>query len=192
MLIVQKYGGTSVATLERIRQVGRRVQTTVQAGHQVVVVLSAMAGETDQLFKLAHAIAEEPDARECDQLVSVGEQKSIALLALYLKSVGVPAVSLTAAQIPILTDSLHGKARIQSIILDRVRKELKAGRIVVVSGFQGLTEAGDLATLGRGGSDTTAVALAAGLKADACEIYTDVEGVYTADPRVVSKPKLLK
>lgn len=192
MLIVQKYGGTSVASLERIRKVGERVQTTVKAGHQVVVVLSAMAGETDQLLKLAQEMAGEPEARECDQLVSIGEQKSIALLALYLNAIGLSAVSLTATQIPILTDNLHGKARIQTIILDRVRKELKGGRVVVVSGFQGVTEAGDIATLGRGGSDTTAVALAASLKADVCEIYTDVEGVYTADPRVVGQPKLLK
>lgn len=192
MLIVQKFGGTSVANLECIRAVGERIRHTLAEGEQVVVVLSAMAGETDGLLRLAKELAPDPDLREQDQLLSVGEQKSIALLALYLKSIGVPAISLTAMQIPILTDPAHGKARIQSIGLDRIRAELKAGKVVIVSGFQGLTEAGDLATLGRGGSDTSAVALAAALKADLCEIYTDVDGVHTADPRLVPNPKLLK
>lgn len=192
MLIVQKYGGTSVADLTRIRSVGERVRKTKALGHEVVVVLSAMSGETDALLKLAKEIAEQPDLRECDQLLSVGEQKTIALLAIYLNRVETPAISLTASQVPIWTDTHHGKARVQTIALERLRKELKAGKVVVVSGFQGVTETGDLTTLGRGGSDTSAVALAAALHADICEIYTDVDGVYTADPRVVESPKLLK
>lgn len=192
MLIVQKYGGTSVADLERIRSVGNRVRKTAEEGCQIVVVLSAIAGETNALLKLAGEIASEPDPRECDQLVSVGEQKAIALLALYLNAVGIPSISLTAAQLPIFTDPHFGKARIQTIGLQRIRRELKGGKVVVVSGFQGITEEGDVTTLGRGGSDASAVALAAALKADLCEIYTDVEGVYTADPKVVAGPKLLK
>ena len=192
MLIVQKYGGTSVANLERIRSVGERVRKTLKDGHQVVVVLSAMSGETNELVKLASEMAQDPNPREYDQLVSLGEQKTIALLALYLNSIGLPAISLTAAQIPILTDNHFTKARIQTIILDRIRRELKSGKVVVVSGFQGITEEGDVTTLGRGGSDSSGVALAASLKADVCEIYTDVDGVYTADPRTVSAPKLLK
>ncbi len=191
-IVVQKYGGTSVANLERIRKVGERVRKTLADGHQVVVVLSAMSGETDGLLKLAKTITEHPDPRECDQLLAVGEQKTIALLAMFLNSVGVPSVSLNAPQVPIVTDSHFGKARIQTIGLDRIRRELKKGKVVVVSGFQGVTEEGDVATLGRGGSDTSGVALAAALKADLCEIYTDVDGVYTADPRVVPEPKLLK
>src|SRR3989344_4919095 len=192
MLIVQKFGGTSVANLERIRAVGERVRKTKEEGHDVVVVLSAPAGETDQLLKLANEISESPDPRECDSLISLGEQKNIALLGLYLHSKQVPCISLTAAQIPILSNKDHGKARILHIVPDRIRKELKSGKIVILPGFQGITDEGDTTTLGRGGSDTSAVAFAAALKADLCEIYTDVDGVYTADPRVVENPKLLK
>lgn len=192
MLIVQKYGGTSVANLERIRAVGQRVIATRKEGHKVVVVLSAPAGETDQLLGLARQISPQPDPRESDQLLAVGEQKSIALFSLYLRSKKIASVSLNAFQVPIVTDHQHGRARIQKIAVQRIKKELSAGKIVVVSGFQGITPEGELTTLGRGGSDTSAVALAAALKADLCEIYTDVDGVYTADPREVKKPKLLK
>ncbi|MDO8494277.1 MAG: aspartate kinase [Deltaproteobacteria bacterium] len=192
MLIVQKYGGTSVANLERIRAVGDRVIKEYKKGTRLVVVLSAQAGETEHLLGLAREITKDPDPRECDHLVAVGEQKTIALLALYLKSKKIPAISLNALQIPILTDEHHGRARIQTIALGRIQSELKNKKVVVVSGFQGVTKNGDIATLGRGGSDTSAVALAAALKADVCEIYTDVDGVYTADPRVVPSPKLLK
>ncbi|MDO8527807.1 MAG: aspartate kinase [Deltaproteobacteria bacterium] len=192
MLIVQKFGGTSVKNLERIRSVARRVAKTKEEGHRVVVVLSAPAGDTDALLKLAAEISDQPDPRECDSLLALGEQKSVALLALCLKASGVACISLNAHQIPILTDKEHGRARIVSIGVERIFKELEAGQVVIVTGFQGITEDGDVTTLGRGGSDTSAVALAAALKASLCEIYTDVDGVYTADPRVVAEPKLLK
>ena len=192
MLIVQKFGGTSVANLERIRSAGQRVLKTRGAGHQVVVVLSAPAGETDSLLKLAREFSEHPDPRECDNLISLGEQKSIALLALYLKSQQVPCISLTASQIPIITDVDHGRARILNIGVERIKKELSQNKIVIIAGFQGITEEGEITTLGRGGSDTSAVAIAAALKADLCEIYTDVDGIYTADPKTVPDPKLLK
>lgn len=192
MLIVQKYGGTSVADLDCIRRVGKRARKTFEEGNQVVVVLSAPAGETDALEQLAADIAEEPDPRERDTLVSLGEQKSIALLGLYLKSEKIPCITLNAFQIPIITDGGHGKARILNIDAGRIQEELSLKKIVIVPGFQGITEKGAVTTLGRGGSDTSAVALAAALKADLCEIYTDVDGVFTADPRVVKEPKLLK
>ena len=192
MLIVQKFGGTSVANLERIRAVGERVRKTASDGNRVVAVLSAPAGETDHLLKLASEISNQPDPRECDRLVALGEQKSVALLGLYLKAQNIPCISLSGWQVPVWTDSDHGKARIRHIEPERIFKELESGKIVIVTGFQGITEQGDTATLGRGGSDTSAVALAAALKADLCEIYTDVDGVYTADPRVVSGPKLLQ
>lgn len=192
MRIVQKYGGTSVANLDRIRHVGDCIRKTVQAGHEVVVVLSAPAGETDLLFKMAHDISPEPDPRECDALVSIGELKSIALLALYLKSKGVPCLSLSASQVPILTDETFGKARILSIPTERLEKALKAKKVVILPGFQGMTASGEVTTLGRGGSDTSAVAVAVSVKADVCEIYTDVVGIYTGDPRLVNEPKLLK
>ncbi|MBI5299165.1 MAG: aspartate kinase, partial [Deltaproteobacteria bacterium] len=192
MLIVQKFGGTSIANLERIRSAGQRVLKTCGEGHQVVVVLSAPAGETDSLLKLAGEFSEHPDPRECDSLVSLGEQKSIALLALYLKSQQIPCISLTASQIPIITDVEHGKARILNIGVERIKKELSQNKIVLIAGFQGITEEGETTTLGRGGSDTSAVAIAAALKADLCEIYTDVDGIYTADPKIVPDPKLLK
>ncbi len=192
MLIVQKFGGTSVGSLERIRAVAKIVSETKQKGNDVVVVLSARSGETDQLLKEAHSFGPHPDSRECDVLAATGEQKSVALFAICLNAMGTPAISLSAHQVPIFTDDHFQKARIQAIAPERIRKELKNGKVVVVTGFQGITESGELTTLGRGGSDTSAVALAAALKADCCEIYTDVDGVYTADPRHVPKAKLLK
>ena len=184
-LIVQKYGGTSVADVERIRNVGRRVAASRKAGHDVVVVVSAMAGETNRLLALAKDMCPDPDRRESDVLVSTGEQVTTALLAMGLNAAGCPAVSLQGHQIRILTDQAYSKARIQSIDDGRIRNELAAGRVVVVAGFQGVDEDDNITTLGRGGSDTSAVALAAALKADSCEIYTDVDGVYTSDPRIV-------
>lgn len=192
MLIVQKYGGTSVADLDCLRRVGDRVIQTAAGGAKVVVVLSAAAGETDRLLLSAEAIAGDPDPRETDALAALGELKSVALLALYLKSRKTDCVTLNAWQIPILTDGAHGRARILEVGTGRIRSELKKGRVVLIPGFQGITAEGDVATLGRGGSDTSAVAVAGALKADCCEIYTDVEGIHTADPKVVAAPKLLK
>ena len=192
MLVVQKYGGTSVGDLERIRNVARRIAKYKDEGHDVVVVVSAMAGETDRLLNLAHELVEEPSPRELDMLVATGEQVSSALLAMALNAMGYPAKALVAFQIPIKTDELFGKARIRDIATDRMFEELKKGYILIVAGFQGITEEGDITTLGRGGSDTTAVALAAALKADVCEIFTDVDGVYTADPRIVPKARKIK
>jgi len=184
-LIVQKYGGTSVGTTERIKNVAARVARTRAQGHDVVVVVSAMAGETNRLVKLAYEIDAQPIGREYDVLVSSGEQVSIALLALALDRAGVPARSFLGHQISMITDTTHGRARIESVGSDVLRATLDRGEIAVVAGFQGTDSAGNITTLGRGGSDTTAVALAAALKADVCEIYTDVDGVYTADPRLV-------
>jgi aspartate kinase len=189
--VVQKYGGTSVGDPERIKNVARRVLHTKNQGHQVVVVVSAMAGETDKLLRLAQQVTPNPDERELDVLVSTGEQVSIALLAISLKALGCDAKSYLGFQIKIATDSAFGKARITAIESEKIRDDLKNGRIVVVAGFQGVDEAGNITTLGRGGSDTTAVAVAAALKADVCEIYTDVEGVYTTDPNVCSKARKL-
>jgi len=191
MLIVQKYGGTSVANLERIRKVAERVASYKEKGHDLVVVVSAMAGETDRLIKLAKEITPEPPGRELDMLVSTGEQVTSSLLAITLQTMGYQAISLLGFQVPILTTELFTKARIQDIKIEKLKKELSQGKIVVVAGFQGVTEKGDITTLGRGGSDTTAVALAAALKADLCEIYTDVEGVYTTDPRIVPQARKL-
>jgi len=185
-LIVQKYGGTSVGDVERIANVAERVARSHAAGNQVVVVVSAMSGETDRLLGLARAFAEPPRGRELDVLLSTGEQVTIALLSMALAQRSVPAVSYTGGQVRILTDDAHNKARILEIDDHNVRGELDAGRVVVVAGFQGVDERGNITTLGRGGSDTTAVALAAALKADECQIYTDVDGVYTTDPRIVS------
>jgi len=190
-LVVQKYGGTSVGDPERIKNVARRVLHTKNQGHQVVVVVSAMAGETDKLLRLAQQVTPNPDERELDVLVSTGEQVSIALLAISLKAMGCDAKSYLGFQIKIATDSAFGKARITAIESEKIRDDLKNGRIVVVAGFQGVDEAENITTLGRGGSDTTAVAVAAALKADVCEIYTDVDGVYTADPNVCSKARKL-
>ncbi len=192
MLVVQKYGGTSVGDLERIRNVARRIARYKEKGHDVVVVVSAMAGETDRLLNLAHELVEEPSPRELDMLVATGEQVSSALLAMALNAMGYPAKALVAFQIPIKTDELFGKARIRDIATDRMLEELKKGYILIIAGFQGITEGGDITTLGRGGSDTTAVAIAAALGADVCEIFTDVDGVYTADPRIVPKARKIK
>jgi len=188
-LIVQKYGGTSVANVERIQNVAERVLRNHRQGHQIVVVLSAMSGETDRLIALAHAISATPDLREMDMLLSTGEQVAIALLALALRGRGVLAQSFTGRQAGILTDDAHTRARILSINADRLKQALTAGRIPVVAGFQGINGKSDVTTLGRGGSDTTAVALAAALAADRCDIYTDVDGVYTADPNVVASAR---
>jgi aspartate kinase len=191
-LIVQKYGGTSVGSVERIKAVAERVARTRKRGDQIAVVVSAMAGETNRLIKLASELSETPNQRESDALVSTGEQVTSALLALRLEALGHPAVSFLGFQLRIATDSNHGRARIKSIESERARAELNAGRIVVVAGFQGIDAAGDITTLGRGASDLTAVALAAALKADACEIYTDVDGVYTADPNICPRAHKLK
>jgi aspartate kinase len=190
-LIVQKYGGTSVGSIERILAVAERVKRRRDSGDQIVVVVSAMSGETNRLIALAQEIDEAPDPREMDVLVSTGEQVTIALLALALQKLGCTARSYTGGQVHILTDSAHSKARIQDIDGARVKADLEAGRVVVVAGFQGVDEHGNITTLGRGGSDTTAVAMAAALKADECQIYTDVDGVYTTDPRVVPKARRL-
>ena len=190
-LVVQKYGGTSVGDVERIRNVARRVLNTKYQGHEVVVVVSAMAGETDKLIRLAQQVTPSPDEREMDVLVSTGEQVSIALLAIALKDMGADAKSYLGFQIKIATDSAFGKARITGIESEKILKDLKNGRVVVVAGFQGVDESNNITTLGRGGSDTTAVAIAAALKADVCEIYTDVDGVYTTDPNICSKARKL-
>ena len=184
-LIVQKFGGTSVGSVERIQQVAEKIKGFKERGDDLVVVVSAMSGETNRLIDLAKQIQADPDPREMDVIVSTGEQVTIGLLAMALKAIGVEAVSMTGPQVRILTDSAHGKARIQQIDDARMRAELAAGRVVIVAGFQGADETGAITTLGRGGSDTTGVALAAALKADECQIYTDVDGVYTTDPRVV-------
>jgi aspartate kinase len=191
-LIVQKYGGTSVANVERIRAVAERVAKFKMLGHQVVVVLSAMSGETNRLIALARNIQAQPDPRELDMLVSTGEQVTIALLAMALKDLGLKAKSYTGPQVRILTDNAFTKARILSIDETRMRADLDAGHVIVVAGFQGVDEQGNITTLGRGGSDTTGVALAAALKADECQIYTDVDGVYTTDPRIVPEARRLK
>ncbi|BFM17026.1 aspartate kinase [Maricurvus nonylphenolicus] len=191
-LFVQKYGGTSVGTIERIEAVADKVASFREQGHDMVVAVSAMSGETNRLIGLAHEIQESPDPREMDVLVSTGEQVTIALLCMALKKRGWDARSYTGGQVRILTDNSHTKARIQSIDEQNIRTDLDAGRVVVVAGFQGVDENGNITTLGRGGSDTTGVALAAALKADECQIYTDVDGVYTTDPRVVDGAKRLE
>ena len=184
-LIVQKYGGTSLGTLERIKAVAQRVAKVKADGHEVVVVVSAMAGETDRLTKLAHEMSIHPDEREVDLLLSSGERVTSALLALALQEQGLSARAFTGRQVGIITDSTHTKARIERITADRIREALREGVIPVVAGFQGIDEKSDVTTLGRGGSDLTAVALAAALNADSCDIYTDVDGVYTTDPSIV-------
>lgn len=191
-LLVQKYGGTSVGSVERIESVADKVAAFRAQGHDLVVVLSAMSGETNRLIGLATQIQATPDPRELDVLVSTGEQVTIALLCMALKKRGVDARSYTGGQVRILTDSAFNKARIQAIDEGSMREDLKAGRVVVVAGFQGVDENGNITTLGRGGSDTTGVALAAALKADECQIYTDVDGVYTTDPRVVPNARRLE
>ncbi|HVP29940.1 MAG TPA: aspartate kinase [Myxococcota bacterium] len=192
-LIVQKFGGTSVANVERIANVAKRVVATCEAGHRVAVVVSAMAGETDALVKLAHeAGGADPDPREYDALVSTGEQKTIALLAMAIHRLGHKARSFTGAQIGMRTDTAHTRARIQSIDAERIRAVLAEGAVAVIAGFQGIDDEGNVTTLGRGGSDTSAVAVAAALKADVCEIYTDVDGVYTTDPNLVPAARKLE
>ena len=188
-LIVQKYGGTSVGSAERIKNVAKRVAQTRTEGHDVVVVVSAMSGETNRLVALAHEMQEFPDPREMDVVLATGEQVTIGLLAMALKNIGVDAKSYTGWQVAVQTDNAHTKARIDHIDGDKIHADLKAGKIVIVAGFQGITADGDISTLGRGGSDTSAVALAAALKADECQIYTDVDGVYTTDPRVVPEAR---
>jgi len=190
-LIVQKYGGTSVGSPERIHAVAERVKRFRGRGDDVVVVVSAMSGETDRLIKLARSVTNEPPARELDVLLATGEQTTIALLSMALAKIGCPARSYTGQQVHILTDSAYGKARILQIDETRMREDLNKGRVVVVAGFQGVDEEGNITTLGRGGSDTTGVALAAALKADECQIYTDVDGVYTTDPRIVPEARRL-
>ena len=190
-LIVQKFGGTSVGSVERIGQVAEKVVRFRQEGHDVVVVVSAMSGETNRLIALAHEVQERPVPREMDVLISTGEQVTTALLSMALNKLGVKAKSYNGSQVRILTDNSHTKARIREIDDKRLRAGLEAGYVVVVAGFQGVDEHGNITTLGRGGSDTTAVALAAALKADECQIYTDVDGVYTTDPRVVDGARRL-
>ena len=190
-LIVQKYGGTSVGSPERIKNVARRVARWKRAGHQLVVVVSAMSGETNRLIALARDIQAHPDPRELDVMVSTGEQVTIALLSMALMDLGLKARSYTGAQVKILTDSAHTRARIVSIDEEKIRRDLNADYVVVVAGFQGIDEAGNITTLGRGGSDTTGVALATALQADECQVYTDVDGVYTTDPRIVPEARRL-
>jgi len=191
-LVVQKYGGTSVGSIERIRNVARRVAKTYDDGNDVMVVVSAMAGETNKLVALAGEMCEFPSEREYDVLVSTGEQVSIALLSMCLQSMGYKAKSYVGFQIPMVTDNAFSKARIKRIEDKKIREDLKNGTIIVVAGFQGIDEEGNITTLGRGGSDTSAVAMAAGLKADVCEIFTDVDGVYTTDPRIVPEASKLE
>jgi aspartate kinase len=190
-LIVQKYGGSSVADPEKIKSVARRVAESAAKGHRMVVVVSAMGKTTDALVALVDAITPAPDPREIDMVLATGEQVTIGLLAMALQAMGRPACSFTGAQVGMVTDGVHTRARIRRITADRIHAALDAGKIVVVAGFQGMTESGDITTLGRGGSDLTGVALAAALKADVCEIFTDVDGVYTADPNVVPEARKL-
>ncbi|MCM0082335.1 aspartate kinase [Geomonas sp. Red32] len=191
-LVVQKYGGTSMGSIERIRNVAKRVAKTYDAGNDMVVVVSAMSGETNKLVALANELSEFPDAREYDVLVAAGEQVSIALLAMCLKSMGYKAKSYLGFQIPIMTDSSYSKARIEEIPDNKVRADIKEGTIIIVAGFQGVDASGSITTLGRGGSDTSAVAMAAALKADVCEIFTDVDGVYTTDPNICKDAKKIE
>ncbi|NOT86134.1 MAG: aspartate kinase [Methylococcaceae bacterium] len=188
---VYKFGGTSVGSVERIKAVAERVKNARELGHQLVVVVSAMSGETNRLIALANETQKQPDARELDALISTGEQVTSALLSMALQEIGCPACSYTGGQVRILTDSVHNKARIRSIDSEKMRADLEVGKVVIVAGFQGIDEHGNITTLGRGGSDTTAVALAAALKADECYIYTDVDGVYTTDPRIEPKARRL-
>ena len=190
-LIVHKYGGTSLGDLDKIRHVAKRVAAAKDEGHDVAVVVSAMAGETDRLIRLAYEANPEPPAREVDMLVSTGEQVSAALLAMTLSSIGYPAISFTGGQVGVLTDGVHRKAKISEISTDRIFEHLRDGKIIIVTGFQGVDIHGNITTLGRGGSDTSAVAIAAVLNADLCEIHTDVDGVYTADPRIVPNARKL-
>lgn len=190
-LIVQKYGGTSMGSIDRIKNVAKRIKRWHDHGHQVIVVVSAMSGETNRLIDLANQISSTPDPREYDQMVSTGEQVSISLLSMAIKELGIGARSFTGGQVAIRTDNKHNKARIEAIDAEKIQAQLDAGNVVVVAGFQGVDAEGNITTLGRGGSDTTGVALAAALGADECQIYTDVDGVYTTDPRVTAKARKL-
>ncbi len=191
-LIVQKYGGTSVGSVERIQAVAAKIKTFADSGNQLVVSVSAMSGETNRMTALAKTVQNTPSLREMDVLLTTGEQVTISLLTMALQQLGCDAISYTGSQVRIITDSEHGKARIKSIDDHRIRASLNAGKVVVVAGFQGVDEEGHITTLGRGGSDTTAVALAAALKADECQIYTDVDGVYTTDPRIEPNARKMK
>jgi aspartate kinase len=191
-LIVQKYGGTSVANIERIKAVASRVVEEIKKGKKVIVVVSAMAGETDKLISLSHEITNDPDERELDALLATGERVTSALTAMAIKALGFDAISFSGRQVGIITDSVHTKAMIERIEAERLKQALEKRKVPVVAGFQGINEYSDVTTLGRGGSDTTAVAIAAALKADLCEIYTDVEGVYTTDPRIVDSARKLE
>ncbi|MHB8058101.1 MAG: aspartate kinase, partial [Desulfuromonadaceae bacterium] len=191
-LVVQKYGGTSVGSPDRIKNVAKRIIKTYDAGNDVIVVVSAMSGETNKLVALANEMCEIPDGREYDVLVATGEQVTIGLLSMYLKSQGYKAKSYQGWQVPIITDATATKARIESIGDKNIRADLKEGTIIVLAGFQGVDAKGNITTLGRGGSDTSAVAIAAALKADVCEIYTDVDGVYTTDPNVCKEARKIE
>jgi len=191
-LVVQKYGGSSVANAERIQKVARRVVNYRKEGFSLVVVVSALGDTTDELIELANKISAEPPEREMDMLLSTGEQISVALLAMAIHKLGLEAISFTGAQVGIITDSSHTRARIIKISADKIKEELKKGKVVIVAGFQGITLNQDITTLGRGGSDLTAVALAKELGADSCEIYTDVKGIYTTDPRIEPKARMIK
>ena len=191
-LIVQKYGGTSVGDVDRLKNVAQRISKTHAEGHSLIVVVSARSGVTNELIARAKSINDRPDTREMDMLLAIGEQETIALTAMALHAIGVPAVSYTGAQAGILTDQVFTKAKIKQIVPKGIMQDLKAGKVVIVAGFQGINEAGQITTLGRGGSDLTAIALAAACKADKCEIYTDVDGVYTADPRIVKSARKIR
>ena len=191
MIIVQKYGGTSVGSLDRIENVAKRVKKTVEKGNRVVVVVSAMSGETNKLIEYAHHFSSNPNEREMDILLSSGERVTSALLAIALNEMQIPSLAMTGRQAGISTDGVHTKARISKIDSKPILDELNSGRVVVVAGFQGITQDGKVTTLGRGGSDLTAVAIAGAIKADLCEIYTDVSGIYTTDPRIEPNAKKL-
>jgi len=191
-LIVHKYGGTSVGTPEKIKNIAKKLKGLKEEGNQLVVIVSAMGHTTDELIGLMNKVSEAPDHREYDMLISTGEQVSASLMAMALIDVGCPAVSLTGGQAGVVTEDIYKKARIKHVHLDRLKTELKAGKVVVITGFQGIDSKGDIITIGRGGSDTSAVAIAAALKADVCDIYTDVDGVYTTDPRIVSDARKIK
>ncbi|MBU0630854.1 MAG: aspartate kinase [Candidatus Margulisbacteria bacterium] len=191
-IIVHKYGGTSVGNPEKIKNVAQRVKKAKAAGHDVVVVVSAMGDTTDELIDLMNKVTNSPDPREYDMLVSTGEQVSAALLAMALQAIDCPAISLTGGQAGVMTEDIYKKARIKAVHLDRLKEELRSGKVVVITGFQGIDSRGDIITIGRGGSDTSAVAIAAALKADVCDIYTDVDGVYTTDPRIVKEARKIK
>ncbi len=191
-LIVQKYGGTSVGDVERIKKVAERIKAFRDEGNQLVVVVSARSGVTNELIARAEAVCPNPPERELDQLLSIGEQETIALTAMALHGIGVPAISYTGAQAGIVTDMAHTKARIHSIDAEAMIKDINAGNVIIVAGFQGINSDGDITTLGRGGSDLTAIAIAGAIKADVCQIYTDVDGVYTADPRIVKNARKIE